>query len=403
MISRLKHFIHRILPSSKSQINDRFDRLNQRIDDLHKTTQNELEQKVAALTKDNFALQKKLDTLSSALNKQESDLKTLITVDHEEYKSSVIKYNNQYEYRIIKCFQTAYRSDDYKSKFLALIKDLDHQSIKKIVTILRRQQLVWEKQGNNIDLYTQSEQNEIKDLKKYMLNHIFQISDKLFCYDQYFLPICHFEASVFYFKHGINELQKKSIDHVKGKDIIDVGGFIGDSVLILEDLFPHTIYTFEGVQKNFELLQETLRINTIQNCIAEHLALGSETGQVTFNIKGASSNMQTINYLEQIEGQETVEITTLDAYASKHNMNIGLIKVDIEGAEQQFLQGARKTIEKFRPVLLISIYHNADDFFGIKPMIENWNLGYRFHIHKPCDHSISREVLLLCEATDYYA
>lgn len=418
MISKLKYFIHRILPSSKSQINDRFDRLNQRI--------NRLDQ----LTKDNIALQKKVDTLSSALMKQESDLKTMIAdkysqlnerieinstnvaTYHNDLKSDLndIKrylpnahlYNNQYEYRVTECFRTAYHSEDYKARFLELIKGLDQGSIQKIVTILRRQQLVWEQHGKNIDLYTQKEQNEINDLKKYMLNHIFQVSDNLFCYDHYFLPIRHFESSVFYFKHGIHELQKSSLEYIKEKDIIDVGGFIGDSVLVLEDLCPQTIYTFEGVQKHFELIKETLRINHIQNCIAEHLALGAEIGQVIFDIKGSSSNMQTLDYIEQIEGQETVAMTTLDAYASEHELNIGLIKVDIEGAEQQFLQGARKTIEKFRPVLLLSIYHNADDFFGIKPLIESWNLGYRFHIHKPCDHSISREVLLLCEATDFY-
>ena len=79
------------------------------------------------------------------------------------------------------------------------------------------------------------------------------------------------------------------------------------------------------------------------------------------------------------------------------DIEVGLIKVDIEGAEQDFLAGARKTIEKHKPVLLMSIYHNADDFFDIKPIIESWNLGYKFRIHKPVDYSVSREVLLIAE------
>lgn len=463
MVKRLLRFIQRLLPSSKSQVNHRFDILDQRINclnqqiyDVNKTVKSELEQKILSLTKDNSTLQKKVDTLCAALVKQESNLEKMIEdkysglhdelggissdvmanheemgkissgimanhkemgkissdvmANYKEWKSSFNEinrylpkaylYNNPYECRVIKCFQTTYDSAGYESRFLELIKGLDHESIQKIVTILRRQQLAWENPGKDIDLYTRSEQDEIKDMKKYMLNHIFQVSENLFCYDHYFLPVRHFETSVFYFKHGIHELQKSSLDHIRGKDIIDVGGFIGDSVVVLEDFCPRRIYTFEGVQKHFELIKETLRINHIQNCIAEHLALGAEAGQVTFDIKGSSSNMQTIDYLEQIEKQETVEVITLDAYASEHDMDIGLIKVDIEGAEQQFLQGARKTIEKFRPILLLSIYHNADDFFGIKPMIEEWNLGYRFHIHKPCDYSISREVLLLCEPMD---
>ena len=36
-----------------------------------------------------------------------------------------------------------------------------------------------------------------------------------------------------------------------------------------------------------------------------------------------------------------------------------------------------------KPILPISIYHTAHDFFEIKPLIESWGLGYRFSIHKP--------------------
>lgn len=47
--------------------------------------------------------------------------------------------------------------------------------------------------------------------------------------------------------------------------------------------------------------------------------------------------------------------------------------------------------------MLISIYHNAKDFFEIKPMLESWNLGYKFKIFKPIDHTIAVETALFCE------
>lgn len=92
-----------------------------------------------------------------------------------------------------------------------------------------------------------------------------------------------------------------------------------------------------------------------------------------------------------------VSMDTLDHYMQDKDFEIGMIKVDIEGAEQIFLAGARRTIEKFKPVLLLSIYHNAYVFFEIKPLIESWKLGYKFRIHKPVDYSVSREVLLIAE------
>jgi len=88
---------------------------------------------------------------------------------------------------------------------------------------------------------------------------------------------------------------------------------------------------------------------------------------------------------------------TLDSFVDKFGLEVGLIKVDIEGYEREFLKGAEKTIREQRPTLIISIYHHAADFFDIKPIIESWNLGYRFKVYKPVDFSISREVLLIAE------
>ena len=79
-------------------------------------------------------------------------------------------------------------------------------------------------------------------------------------------------------------------------------------------------------------------------------------------------------------------------------MEIGLIKVDIEGGEPNFLIGAKKTICEQKPIILLSIYHNAHDFFELKPLLESWNLGYTFAIHKPTYESITGETLLLVEA-----
>jgi hypothetical protein len=99
----------------------------------------------------------------------------------------------------------------------------------------------------------------------------------------------------------------------------------------------------------------------------------------------------------ELEFEEEVPVQTLDAYAEEHGLEVGLIKADIEGAEPAFLQGARETIIKHRPILLISIYHYPDDFFGIKPMIESWDLGYGFKI-VPGSQKILSGTLLIAEA-----
>ncbi|TXJ30536.1 hypothetical protein EPJ69_10360 [Brachyspira aalborgi] len=49
-------------------------------------------------------------------------------------------------------------------------------------------------------------------------------------------------------------------------------------------------------------------------------------------------------------------------------MEVGFIKVDIEGEEQKLLEVSKNTIIKQRPYMVISIYHNESDFFDIKPI-----------------------------------
>jgi hypothetical protein len=94
---------------------------------------------------------------------------------------------------------------------------------------------------------------------------------------------------------------------------------------------------------------------------------------------------------------QSVEMDTLDNYVARRGLSVGLIKVDIEGHEMNFLRGALKTVKTQKPILLLSIYHNYDDFFQIKPFIEELNLGYKFDFFKGIDSSVWAEIMLLCE------
>lgn len=315
-----------------------------------------------------------------------------------EIKRSLSKthhmYNNNFERKVISSFYEMYEQPDFKEKFLKLIDGLDECDIELIVQILQRQQLIRNTLDKELDLFSLEEQQQILKIKKELEKQIFKISDDMFCFKHYLLPVNHFEASVFCYHHGIECIE--NLDAIKEKDILDVGGFIGDSILVLKPLTNRRIISFEAVTKNYELMKSTVEMNHLDNVILEKMALGSKKCTIDIEIAGSCSAVSA-NDAVKVEGIESVPMNTLDSYVEGSDINVGLIKVDIEGAEQDFLKGARKTIETFKPVLLLSIYHNADDFFNIKPMIENWNLGYKFRIHKPADYSVSREVLLIAE------
>ncbi|PCJ49958.1 MAG: hypothetical protein COA74_03990 [Gammaproteobacteria bacterium] len=76
-----------------------------------------------------------------------------------------------------------------------------------------------------------------------------------------------------------------------------------------------------------------------------------------------------------------IDAISLDEYSKKVNLNsLDLIKLDIEGAEPNFIEGAICTIKRFRPSLSISIYHNNDQIVKIPEMLIKELEDYRFEI-----------------------
>jgi len=81
-------------------------------------------------------------------------------------------------------------------------------------------------------------------------------------------------------------------------------------------------------------------------------------------------------------GEIMVQVVALDQ--ALPNFAPTLIKMDIEGAENRALLGARNTIQAHRPHLAISTYHKPRDLWELQLLIDSWNLDYRFHLRTHC-------------------
>lgn len=93
------------------------------------------------------------------------------------------------------------------------------------------------------------------------------------------------------------------------------------------------------------------------------------------------NQLQCSSFLSSHNGENlSVPVISLDEYLEDRPATF--IKADIEGMELDMLYGAKKTIEKFRPRLALSIYHRPEDIFQIAEYIHNIVPEYRMAVRQ---------------------
>ena len=300
---------------------------------------------------------------------------------------------------LAKLFSDAMNREDSAQRFNALISGLDNESKNTVSDIIHRMGMIADGNKSLQDVYTQREQEEFVRMNDEFSSKIVKLNDNLYYYNGYYLPVNQFDSSVFYSKYAIDELT--TLDSVRNKDIIDAGGYVGDTALLFSSYTDKSIHVFEASPSNMDIIRETIRLNQLENIVPVSKALGEKSGTATFSLGERNSCNSLVerpgyNYPNHIE----VPVITLDDYVRENDLEVGLIKVDIEGGEQLLLKGAVETICTQHPILLISIYHSANDFFEIKPMIEKMCDKYTFRIIKPANSAIVIETILLAEVRD---
>ncbi|HET9400060.1 MAG TPA: FkbM family methyltransferase [Candidatus Acidoferrales bacterium] len=142
-----------------------------------------------------------------------------------------------------------------------------------------------------------------------------------------------------------------------GQTFIDIGAHIGQYSLIAAGT-GLDVHCFEPDEKTFQLLQANIAQNRLTRVTANRAAVSATAGRVPFypaaptNIGNSSLRPQSYSTGEEI----TVECVRLDSYVKDHNVqNICLIKIDVEGAECDALEGAEQTIERWRPAIAMEL------------------------------------------------
>jgi FkbM family methyltransferase len=188
------------------------------------------------------------------------------------------------------------------------------------------------------------------------------------------------------FKLGNNIIMQAE----KGDFVLDVGGCWGDTALYFAHKVGNTgkVFSFEFIPDNIKLhnLNTSLNPHLNKNILLIKNPVSNISHEIVYyNDNGPSSIIRPKPFPEQTGSIETISI---DDYIEDNKIEkVDFIKMDIEGAEPLALQGAYKTIERFKPKLAIAIYHNMDDFANIPKWILDLNLDYQLFIGHSTIHA----------------
>lgn len=167
------------------------------------------------------------------------------------------------------------------------------------------------------------------------------------------------------------------IKPVENEIFIDAGAYDGETAYNfckwVSDKKYSKLYVMEPDSLMFQIMKEYISLRKIENVVLVNSGAYSLSGTLKFSedsLTGSSRINET--------GEKEIAVISIDDMVGDDN--ITFIKMDIEGAEMEALKGARKTIERCKPKLAISIYHKEDDLWEIPYYVLHKYPWYKIHI-----------------------
>ena len=278
--------------------------------------------------------------------------------------------------------------ENFNIFYYMLKDDISKKNFKK-ATIYRYMLAFYPEAFGNI-------KNSMHLVFKYSIVNIFYWIFKriLFIIQRFKYPL-EIEVFITFYIFGLKQYNIKNIFEVKNDAVVfDIGAFKGDTAYFFSKKCSNKarIYAFEPDDYAFKILEKIKEKYKLNNVITKNILL--------------SNAEKEIDFISMIENTPTIKknAITIDKFVEENNIEkIDYIKMDVEGAERNILEGSIKTIKKFKPFLAIAIYHGGklfmEDFYNIPIFIKNViNEDYEYYIRTFSPWG--GETILFCKPKD---
>jgi FkbM family methyltransferase len=166
----------------------------------------------------------------------------------------------------------------------------------------------------------------------------------------------------------------------------DVGANVGFCSLLLGRLVSPsgTVLAFEPDPANYAWLQHNITLNPSLSITAKRLALGKRDGYGDM-VHVRSSTQRKVLYAEHVDNaadpQSLIPVRRADALINSEAIPPpDLIKIDVEGAELEVIEGMDALLRTKRPVLICEMHGNL---LEMKRLLSEYGYSYVLHTGEP--------------------
>jgi FkbM family methyltransferase len=170
------------------------------------------------------------------------------------------------------------------------------------------------------------------------------------------------------YEHDKQRLFQKTVR--AGDVVYDVGANAGFYTLLASVLVGEKghVCAFEPLPGNLGNLRKHLEINHVKNCSLIDAAVSASDGEAMFD---PSTDRCTAHL--SMSGSIPVRTVSLDALVSRNEIPPpNFMKIDIEGAEYDCLQGCAEIIRRYHPVIFLAT-HGQEVHDACMRLLAGWN------------------------------
>ena len=160
-----------------------------------------------------------------------------------------------------------------------------------------------------------------------------------------------------------------------GDVVLDLGAYVGDSAVAFSRLVGDAgrVWSFEALSSQYETLKGNLARFGCHNVTPCFNAAWNRNEELHMAADRGSSRIG--------GGENPVPGVRIDDFVRDRGIErVDFIKMDIEGAEMEALEGCVETIRAHRPKLALSAYHKPEDLHLIISTVNAMQPGYRFYM-----------------------